>query len=144
MSVATCLQGWTRCSLWSPSVSGRPGAGLPQQRKVAGRCQRSGGPAKDLRQLSSSAAAPQPRFHSSPSPGQGSGEQPEHGKQLVPRAEPSCGGSWTHLCSEAGELTEVWQCVAGPAAPMCQSKLNCASSFPFLASEALAHLPPKL
>lgn len=83
------------------------------------------------------------QIHSSPSPGQGSGKQPVHGKQLVPRAEPSCGGSWTHLCNEAGELRQVWQCVAGSAALMCQSKLDTASAFPFLASEALAYLPPK-
>lgn len=108
---------------------------MPQQRKVAGKCQRLGGLAKDSRQLSSSAAAPQPRF-SSLSPGQGGGKQSEHGKQLVPRAGTSCGGSWTHLCSECGELREVWQCVAGPAALMCQSKLDSASVFSFLASEA--------
>lgn len=71
-----------------------------------------------------------------PEPWQGGGKQPEHGKQLVPRAETSCGGSWTHLCSESGELREVWQCVAGPAALMCQSKLDSASVFSFLASEA--------
>lgn len=56
------LQGWTRCSLWSPSVSGRAGAHLPQQTRVVRKCQRLGGPAEDLRQLGSSAAAPQLRF----------------------------------------------------------------------------------
>lgn len=74
------------------------------------------------------------QIHSSPSPGQGSGKQPENGKQLLPRAETSCGGSWTHLCNESGKLREVWQCVAGPAALMCQSKLDSASAFSFLAS----------
>ena len=77
------------CKAWPgalqrPSASGRSGAGLPQQRRIPSSCQRSGGPAEGSGELSASAAAPQT---CSPSPGQGGGEEPEHGNQLVPGAE---------------------------------------------------------
>lgn len=78
------------CALQRPSASDRTGAGLPQQRKISGSCQRSGGPAKVSGDLSASAAVLQT---CSLSPGQGGFQHPEHGKQLVPRAEPSRGGS---------------------------------------------------